>query len=213
LEVAEVDQNADLEEAQHGGVRETELVDIGRLAQRAVLASVDLFEVSDAFLLDEIVAFLVAAEAEEESGDVVARVLAILLVITVHARDLQKAVQSGAHTTTGAEAENGSGVDVADVEVCIYIVGVRGDEAGVSALFHDNFQVLQRLPVCFASHLSMLAESLVGWPVLFLVIATAVEDHEAAFAGVGGSLGFADCALVFVRERAVVAILIGGFGG
>jgi hypothetical protein len=47
----------------------------------------------------------------------------------------------------------------------------------------------------------MFAESLVGWPVLFLVIATAVEDHEAAFTGVEGSLGFADCALVFVRER------------
>jgi hypothetical protein len=47
----------------------------------------------------------------------------------------------------------------------------------------------------------MLAESLVRRPVLFLVIATAVEDDEAAFAGVETGLRFADCALVFVRER------------
>jgi hypothetical protein len=55
-------------------VGETELVGISRLAERAVLASIDLFQVSDAFFLDEIVAFLVAAEAEEEGGDMVARV-------------------------------------------------------------------------------------------------------------------------------------------
>ena len=33
------------------------------------------------------------------------------------------------------------------------------------------------------------------------MIATAVEDYEATFAGVEASLGFADCALIFVRER------------
>jgi hypothetical protein len=47
----------------------------------------------------------------------------------------------------------------------------------------------------------MFAESLVGWPVLFLMLAAAVEDYEAAFARVEASLGFADCTLVFVRER------------
>ena len=70
LEVAEVDQDADLEEAEHGGVGETELVGIGRLAEDAVLvASVDFFQVADAFLFQEVVALLIAAEAEEESGD------------------------------------------------------------------------------------------------------------------------------------------------
>lgn len=88
LEIAQVDQDADLEEAQHGGVSETELVDISRLTESAIVASIDLFHFSNTFLPDEVVAFLVAAEAEEESRDMVTRVLAILLVVAVHARDL-----------------------------------------------------------------------------------------------------------------------------
>ena len=90
------------------------------------------------------------------------------------------------------------------MEVCIHIVGVRGEEVariGVRILFQAVLKVLERLPVGFTGHLSMLAESLVRRPVLFLVIATAVEDDEAAFAGVETGLRFADCALVFVRER------------
>jgi hypothetical protein len=46
----------------------------------------------------------------------------------------------------------------------------------------------------------MFAEFLVRRPVFFLMVTTAVENYEAAFAGVEASLGLADCALVFVRE-------------
>lgn len=46
----------------------------------------------------------------------------------------------------------------------------------------------------------MFAESLVRRPVVFLMIATAVEDHETTFAGVEASLGFTDRALILVGE-------------
>ena len=66
---------------------------------------------------------LVAAEAKEESRDMLARVLAVLRVTAVHARNLETAFQSAAHTSTGAKLKNGSGVNVADVEVSHYIMG------------------------------------------------------------------------------------------
>jgi hypothetical protein len=134
----------------------------------------------------------------------VARVLTVLLVVAVHAHNLQAAFQCAFNAGSGTEAKNGSGVDVADVEIRIDIVGVRGEEVArivVWVLLQQLFEVFQRSPIRFAGHLSMLAESLVRRPVFFLMIATAVENYEATFAGVEASLGFANCALVFVRER------------
>lgn len=91
-----------------------------------------------------------------------------------------------------------------DVEVRIYIVGVRGEEVariGVWVLFQRVLQVLQRLPVGLTGHLDMFAKSLVCRSVFFLMVAAAVEDYEAAFAGVETRFGLAYCALIFLRER------------
>jgi hypothetical protein len=90
------------------------------------------------------------------------------------------------------------------VEVCIDIAGVRVEEGariGVWVLLQALFEVFEGSPVGFAGHLCMFAESLVRRPVFFLMIAAAVENYEATFAGVEASLGFANCALIFVWER------------
>lgn len=67
--------------------------------------------------------------------------------------------------------------------------------------FSARFHVLERFPVRLPDQLAILTEPFVIRPVLLVVIATAVEDHEATFARAEASLGLANCTLAFFRER------------
>lgn len=92
-------------------MRKAEVLGLGWVAKKAILASVDFFHVADATLLQIIIAFSVAPKAKEEVGNEFSCGLTVLKILPIQTSNFQAVVKSWAETGTTTDSQDTPSVD------------------------------------------------------------------------------------------------------